>query len=70
MENLTANANEVIDVLLNHAKEQERTIAILQVNLEDEIKKNKDLQKQLDEAKAKLPATDQQPETNEDPNNQ
>lgn len=70
MENLTANANEVIDVLLNHAKEQERTIAILQVNLQDEIKKNEDLQKQLGDAKAKLPATDQSQETNEDPNNQ
>lgn len=70
MDNLTANANDVIDVLLNHAKEQERTIAILQVNLESEIKKSKDLQKQLDEAKAKLPTDDQNQEPNEGPNNQ
>ncbi|HJA26941.1 MAG TPA: hypothetical protein H9720_01055 [Candidatus Limosilactobacillus intestinigallinarum] len=70
MNNLSANSNDVIDVLLDRSKEQERAIAILQVNLEDEIKKNKDLQKQLDEAKAKLPATDQSQETNEDPNNQ
>lgn len=70
MDNLSANANDVINVLLDRSKEQERTIAILQVNLENEIKKNEDLQKQLGDAKAKLPATDQQPETNEDPNNQ
>lgn len=70
MNNLTANANDVIDVLLNHAKEQERTIAILQVNLENAIKKSKDLQKQLDEAKAKLPTDDQNQEPNEGPNNQ
>lgn len=64
MNNLTANANDVIDVLLNHAKEQERTIAILQVNLESEIKKNKDLQAQLDKAK------EDKPEEKQDPNNQ
>ena len=68
MNNLTANANDVIDVLLNHAKEQERTIAILQVNLESEIKKNKDLQAQLDKAKEDKPEEKQ--ETNQDPNNQ
>lgn len=70
MNNLSANSNDVIDVLLDRSKEQERAIAILQVNLEDEIKKNKDLQKQLDEAKAKLPTDNQSQETNEDPNNQ
>ena len=68
MNNLSANSNDVIDVLLDRSKEQERAIAILQVNLEDEIKKNKDLQKQLDEAKAKLPTDNQSQETNEDPN--
>lgn len=70
MNNLSANSNDVIDVLLDRSKEQERAIAILQVNLQDEIKKNEDLQKQLGDAKAKLPATDQSQETNEDPNNQ
>lgn len=70
MDNLSANANDVINVLLDRSKEQERTIAILQVNLENAIKKSKDLQKQLGEAKAKLPTDDQKPETNEDPNNQ
>lgn len=68
MNNLTANANDVIDVLLNHAKEQERTIAILQVNLESEIKKNKDLQARLDKAKEDKPEEKQEP--NEGPNNQ
>lgn len=70
MDNLTANANDVINVLLDRSKEQERTIAILQVNLENAIKKSKDLQKQLDEAKAKLPTDDQNQEPNEGPNNQ
>lgn len=70
MDNLSANANDVINVLLDRSKEQERTIAILQVNLENAIKKSKDLQKQLDEAKAKLPTDDQSQEPNEDPNNQ
>lgn len=65
MNNLSANSNDVIDVLLDRSKEQERAIAILQVNLQDEIKKNKDLQAQLDKAKADKPE-----ETNEDPNNQ
>ena len=68
MNNLSANSNDVIDVLLDRSKEQERAIAILQVNLQDEIKKNKDLQAQLDKAKEDKPEEKQ--ETNEDPNNQ
>lgn len=68
MNNLSANSNDVIDVLLDRSKEQERAIAILQVNLQDEIKKNKDLQAQLDKAKADKPEEKQ--ETNQDPNNQ
>lgn len=68
MNNLSANSNDVIDVLLDHSKEQERAIAILQVNLQDEIKKNKDLQAQLDKAKEDKPEEKQ--ETNQDPNNQ
>lgn len=63
MDNLSANANDVINVLLDRSKEQERAIAILQVNLQDEIKKNKDLQAQLDKAKADKPE-----ENKEDPN--
>lgn len=65
MDNLSANANDVINVLLDRSKEQERAIAILQVNLQDEIKKNKDLQAQLDKAKADKPEGNK-----EDPNNQ
>lgn len=68
MNNLSANSNDVIDVLLDRSKEQERAIAILQVNLQDEIKKNKDLQAQLDKAKEDKPEEKQ--ETNQDPNNQ
>lgn len=68
MNNLSANSNDVIDVLLDRSKEQERTIAILQVNLENAIKKNKDLQAQLDKAKEDKPEEKQ--ETNQDPNNQ
>ena len=68
MNNLSANSNDVIDVLLDHSKEQERAIAILQVNLQDEIKKNKDLQAQLDKAKEDKPEEKQG--TNQDPNNQ
>lgn len=64
MNNLSANSNDVIDVLLDRSKEQERAIAILQVNLQDEIKKNKDLQAQLDKAK------EDKPEEKQDPNNQ
>ena len=68
MDNLSANANDVINVLLDRSKEQERAIAILQVNLQDEINKNKDLQAQLDKAKEDKPEEKQ--ETNQDPNNQ
>ena len=68
MNNLSANSNDVIDVLLDRSKEQERAIAILQVNLQDEIKKNKDLQSQLDKAKEDKP--EEKRETNQDPNNQ
>lgn len=68
MDNLSANANDVIDILLNRSKEQERMIAILQANLQSEIKKNKDLQAKLD--KTKDPEADQPRESNEDPNNQ
>ena len=68
MNNLSANSNDVIDVLLDRSKEQERAIAILQVNLQDEIKKNKDLQAQLD--KAKEDKSEEKQETNQDPNNQ
>lgn len=63
MDNLSANANDVINVLLDRSKEQERAIAILQVNLQDEINKNKDLQAQLDKLKADKPE-----ENKEDPN--
>lgn len=63
MDNLSANANDVINVLLDCSKEQERAIAILQVNLQDEINKNKDLQAQLDKLKADKPE-----ENKEDPN--
>ena len=59
MDNLTANANDVVDVLLDRSKNQERDIAILQVNLANEIKKNKSLKSQLDEAKEKLAQNDQ-----------
>ncbi|MFQ9706064.1 MAG: hypothetical protein ACLRX6_03115 [Limosilactobacillus pontis] len=68
MDNLSANANDVIDILLNRSKEQERMIAILQANLQSEMKKNKDLQARLD--KVKDPETDQSQESNEGPNNQ
>ncbi|MCC4405595.1 hypothetical protein LMB75_05735 [Limosilactobacillus reuteri] len=67
MDNLTANANDVIDVLLDRSKNQERDIAILQVNLANEVKKNKSLQSQLDEAKAKLAQNDQDLKTEQDP---
>lgn len=67
MDNLTANANDVIDVLLDRSKNQERDIAILQVNLANEIKKNKSLQSQLDETKAKLAQNDQDLKTEQDP---
>lgn len=67
MDNLTANANDVVDVLLDRSKNQERDIAILQVNLANEIEKNKSLQSQLDEAKAKLAQNDQDLKTEQDP---
>lgn len=67
MDNLTANANDVVEVLLDRSKNQERDIAILQVNLANEIKKNKSLQSQLDEAKAKLVQNDQDLKTEKDP---
>ena len=67
MDSLTANANDVIDVLLDRSKNQERDIAILQVNLANESKKNKSLQSQLDEAKAKLAQNDQDLKTEQDP---
>lgn len=69
MDNLSANANDVINVLLDRSKEQERTIAILQVNLQDQVKENENLRKQLDEAKAKLPDSDK-PEEQQDPSQQ
>lgn len=67
MDNLTANANDVVDVLLDRSKNQERDIAILQVNLANEIKKNKSLKSQLDEAKEKLAQNDQDLKTEQDP---
>lgn len=42
--NLSANSNDVIEVLLDRSKEQERTIAILQAKLTETLKENKDLQ--------------------------
>lgn len=44
MNNLSANSNDVIEVLLDRSKEQERTIAILQAKLTETLKENKDLQ--------------------------
>ena len=67
MDSLTANANDVVDVLLDRSKDQERDIAILQVNLANEIKKNKSLKSQLDEAKEKLAQNDQDLKTEQDP---
>lgn len=42
--NLSANSNDVIEVLLDRSKEQERTIAILQAKLTETLKEDKDLQ--------------------------
>ena len=73
MNNLSANSNDVIEILLDRLKEQERNSAILQANLQDMIKKNKDLQDENDKLKAQvphLPAADQSQENTEDPNNQ
>ena len=73
MNNLSANSNDVIEILLDRLKEQERNSAILQANLQDMLKKNKDLQDENDKLKAQvphLPATDQSQENAEDPNNQ
>ena len=72
MSNLSANSNDVIEILLDRLKEQERNSAILQANLQDMLKKNKDLQDENDKLKAQvphLPATDQSQENTEDPNN-
>lgn len=44
MNDLSANANDVIEILLDRLKEQERTIAILQANLTEMVKKNKETQ--------------------------
>ena len=38
MNNLSANSNDVIEVLLDRSKEQERTIAILQANRDSQRK--------------------------------
>ncbi len=68
MNNLSANSNDVIEILLDRLKEQERNSAILQANLQDKLKENKALQDQVNKLKAKLP-TDQGQENTEDPNN-
>lgn len=44
MNNLSANSNDVIEVLLDRSKEQERTIAILQAKLTETLKEKKDLE--------------------------
>lgn len=55
MDNLSANANDVIEILLDRVKEQERTIAILQANLTELVKKNKENQDKPTEETAKDP---------------
>ena len=73
MNNLSANSNDVIEILLDRLKEQERNSAILQANLQDMLKKNKDLQDENDKLKAQvphLPATGRSQENTEDPNDQ
>lgn len=67
MNNLSANSNDVIEILLDRLKEQERNSAILQANLQEVLKKETDLQTQIDSLKAKLPASEQNQENAEDP---
>ena len=44
MNNLSANSNDVIEVLLDRSKEQERTIAILQAKLTETLKEKENLE--------------------------